>query len=248
MLASTKAVISQLEGQIEELVEQRFANGGIHLSNHVAPQTPLGYDIGLLPTLGFDGVVHQPMLAAAPVPGDGGQQPGVPTVALPEIGKTGDIFGPVNQPDELDALGPMEAVSGNRTPVKRNAPANRLELMTALEAYGLRAYPRKEAVAQRATPQQFTTEVKPVFGVLALDVREAARGLHLSEEVKVLAARAALNLLTDATGGDQTRCEGCKPQRQAPVKNLRQSTFPDQGCAALQDCARQRQPGRGGRF
>jgi type III restriction enzyme len=36
-----------------------------------------------------------------------------------------------------------------------------------------------------------------VFDVLELDVREAARTLHLSEEVKSVATRAALNLLTE---------------------------------------------------
>ena len=50
---------------------------------------------------------------------------------------------------------------------------------------------RLAAVARRATPGQFSTEVKPLFGVLELDIREAARTLHLSEEVKGVATRAA---------------------------------------------------------
>ncbi|MBK9443621.1 MAG: hypothetical protein IPN53_20950 [Comamonadaceae bacterium] len=58
--AATKAVMSQLEGQIEELQMRRTAHGGVCLSNHVTPQTPLGYDIGLLPTLAADGTVEWP--------------------------------------------------------------------------------------------------------------------------------------------------------------------------------------------
>jgi hypothetical protein len=98
---------------------------------------------------------------------------------------------------ELEGLDSIEAANGKLPALRRNAPANRAELMTALDAHGLRVYPRLPSVAQRATPQQFTTEVKPVFDVLELDIREAARTLHLSEEVKSVATRAALNLLTE---------------------------------------------------
>ena len=59
------------------------------------------------------------------------------------------------------------------------------------------SHPRLDAVSERATPQQFTTEIKPVFDVMELDVREAARTLHLSDEVKGVATHAALNLLTE---------------------------------------------------
>lgn len=69
--------------------------------------------------------------------------------------------------------------------------------MMALDDCGLRAYPRLKSVAHRATPMLFTTEVKPVFDVLALDIRAAAKNLHLSDEVKSMATRAALNLLTE---------------------------------------------------
>lgn len=191
---STQAVISQLEGQIEELVVRRTAHGGVALTNHITDQTPLGYDIGLLPTLGHDGTVRPPAVPAVPLPGDTVVLPTFPTG---EMGVTSELFGAMNQPGELDALDYMEAASGNRVAVKRGAPANRTELMTALEASGLRAYPRLASVAQHATPQHFTTEVKPVFDVLELDIREAARTLHLSDEVKSVATRAALNLLTE---------------------------------------------------
>lgn len=192
--ASTKAVMSQLEGQIEELVARRTAHGGVCLSNHVTDQTPLGYDIGLLPTLAPDGRVRQPVLPAEPIPGDADFLPLTP---LDEIGVTPELFGSIDSLGELDALDHMEATSGNRPAAKRTAPENRNELMQALADNGLRAYPRLAAVAHRTTPQQFSTEVKPLFDVLELDIREAARTLPLSEDVKGVATRAALNLLTE---------------------------------------------------
>jgi len=192
--AATKAVISQLEGQIEELQVRRTAYGGVCLSNHVTPQTPLGYNIGLLPTLAADGTVNQPAAQA--------QKASVamvfePLAQLIDIGATHELFGPIGQSGELDALDSIEAASGNAAPSRRSAPANRAQLLAALDALGLRAYPRLAAVAQRDTPQQFITEVKPVFDVLELDIREAARTLPLSEDVKSVATRAALNLLTE---------------------------------------------------
>ena len=192
--ASTKAVISQLEGQIEELVARRTAHGGVCLSNHVTNQPPLDYDIGLLPTLAPDGTVRPPVLPAAPLPGDLAT---APAAVLPDIGVTSELFGTLQVSGELDALDFMEAVSGNQPAPKRNAPANRTQLLAALQACGLRAYSRLAMVAKRATPQHFITEVKPVFDVLELDIQAAARALPLSEEVKSVATRAALNLLTE---------------------------------------------------
>ncbi len=187
-------MISQLEGQIEELVARRTAHGGVCLSNHVTNQPPLDYDIGLLPTLAPDGTVRPPVLPAAPLPGDLAT---APAAVLPDIGVTSELFGSLQASGELDALDLMETVSGNQPAPKRNAPANRTQLLAALQACGLRAYSRLAMVAQRATPQQFITEVKPVFDVLELDIRAAARALPLSEEVKSVATRAALNLLTE---------------------------------------------------
>ena len=192
--ASTQAVISQLEGQIEELVMRRTAHGGIALSNHATDQSPLSYEIGLLATLGLDGTVRPPVLPAAPLPGD------LVTAAAPplaEIGTTPELFGVMAKSGEFDALDFMEAVSGNRPAPARNAPANQAQLLAALDACGLRAYPRLDRVAQRATPKQFVTETKPVFDVLELDIKAAARALPLPEEVKSMATRAALNLLTE---------------------------------------------------
>ena len=192
--ASTQAVISELKGQIEELVMRRTAHGGISLSNHATSQTPLGYDMGLLATVAPDGTLRPPVLPAALSPGEA---PVFHAEPLGEIGETQGLFGAMEGSGELDGLDFMEAASGNRPAVKRKPPANRAELMATLESFGLRAYPRRQSVAKRITPQHFTTEVKPVFDVLELDIRAAAKQLHLSEEVKSIATRAALNLLTE---------------------------------------------------
>lgn len=194
---STQAVISQLEGQIEELVVRRTAHGGIALTNHVTVQPPLGYDIGLMPTLAADGTVKPPVFPAAPLAGELENASHAQAEPLAEVGATHEMFGSFQKPGELDALDHLEAVSGNQPVVKRKRPENRAELMAALSDNGLRAYPRLASVAQRVTPLQFTTEIKPVFDVLELDIKEAARTLPLSEEVKSVATRAALNLLTE---------------------------------------------------
>lgn len=204
---ATQAVMSQLEGQIEELVARRTAYGGMALTNRASSQTPLGYDIGLLPTLAPDGTLRQPIPASVLNTDDFDRTSIEPAI---ERGVTSELFGAIGRAGELDALDYLEAVSGNLPKIKRNAPANRAELIAALDAHGLRAYPRLQAIAARATPQQFTTEVKPVFDVLELDIRQAAQALHLSEELKSVATRAALNLLTETEirrelfGGVQT--------------------------------------------
>ena len=203
---STQAVMSQLEGQIEELVARRTAYGGMALTNRASSQTPLSYDIGLLPTRAPDGTLRWPTPTEAQTD-DWSEKSAAPVV---EKGITSELFGAINSPGELDALDYLEAASGNLPKSKPRAPANRAELLEAIAEQGLRAYPRLQSVAARATPSQFTTEVKPVFDILELDIRQAAQALYLSDEVKSVATRAALNLLTETEirkelfGGVQT--------------------------------------------
>lgn len=203
---ATQAVMSQLEGQIEELLARRTAYGGMALTNRASNQTPLSYDMGLLLTRAPDGTLRQPAPQEAQID-DRRESPTTPRV---EKGMTSELFGALNSAGELDALDYLEAASGNLPKVERQAPANRAELLEAIAEQGLRAYPRLPSVAARATPSQFTTEVKPVFDILELDIRQAAQALHLSDEVKGVATRAALNLLTETEirrelfGGMQT--------------------------------------------
>lgn len=190
----TQAVVSQLDGQIEGLTARHTVLGGLALTNRPTAQTPLAYDIGLLPTMAPDGTIRMPALPRADA------QAPTPTAAPPNtnIGETSSLFDAFDQPGELDALDQfLLSGEGSTTPASRKSPSNRAELMAALEEGALRAYPRRTAVAERSTPIYFTTEIKPIFDVLTLDVIAAARSLPLSDEIRSLAVRAALNRLTE---------------------------------------------------
>ena len=188
---ATQAVVSQLEGQIEELHAFRTAHGGMGLTNRPTYQPPLAYDIAALPTLSADGKLHVPT-PNAPTP-----EPAVQAAPDVAIGATRPLFGTMDQAGELDALDEMAVASGNTRPEPGRASTNRDELFTALEAQGLRHYPRKATINHRVTPLHFTTEIKPVFDVLDLDLQAAARALPLPAELISMATRAALNLLTE---------------------------------------------------
>jgi len=190
---TTQAVMSQLEGQIEQLTARRTALGGLALTNRPTDQTPLAYDIGLLPTLAADGTTHVPPPAHTEPPA---LQP-KPETPRTNVGETSSLFATIDETGELDALDQFLPSGEGAVQLARKAPRNRAELMEALEVSGVRAHPRLTAVAQRKTPANFITEVKPLFDVLALDVMEAARALPLSDELKSIATRAALNLLTE---------------------------------------------------
>lgn len=189
---STQAVQSELEGQIEALHAFRTANGGQGLTNRPTDQPPLAWDIAALPTLTPDGRVNakppHPAAAAAATPA-------VPPLDDVALGDNRPLFGTLSQPGELDALDGLAAASGNESP--RRVPANRVELMSALEAEGLRAYPRRTSVGLHAAPERFKTEVKPAFDVLELDLQSVARELPLPPALAQLATRAALNKLTE---------------------------------------------------
>ena len=190
---ATQAVVSQLEGQIEELHAFRTAHGGMGLTNRPTDQSPLAYDMAALPTLSADGKLH------LPTPRQGEPQQDAAAVSPPDVpvGASRSLWGSIDQPGELDALDDMAAASGITRPKPGRMPVNRDELFAALDAQGLRHYPRNAAVNQRVTPLHFTTEIKPVFDALDLDLQEAARTLPLPAEVTRMATRAALNLLTE---------------------------------------------------
>ena len=190
---ATQAVVSQLEGQIEELHAFRTAHGGMGLTNRPTDQPPLAYDMAALPTLSADGKLH------LPTPRQDEPRVDAASIDLPDVpvGASRPLWGSIDQPGELDALDDMAVASGITPPKPGRMPANRDELFAALEAQGLRHYPRKATVNQRVTPLQFTTEFKPLFDALDLDLQQAARTLPLPAEVTRMATRAALNLLTE---------------------------------------------------
>jgi superfamily II DNA or RNA helicase len=190
---ATQAVVSQLDGQIEELHAFRTAHGGMGLTNRPTDQPPLAYDMAALPTLSVDGKLQLPLTrldaqAQAPAPA---AAPDIP------VGTTRPLWTSLDQAGELDALDDMAVASGNAQATPARTPSNREELFAALQAQGLRHYPRKATVNQRVTPLHFTTEIKPVFDVLELDLQAAARTLPLPPDATRMAIRAALNLLTE---------------------------------------------------
>lgn len=207
---ATQGVQSQLEGQLEHLHIQRTAHGGVGITNKPTAQAPLRYDMGQLLVQGEDGKTR---LAEPPVdaPANARTPTSTPTstatdsiaasvaTAMPiDLFSGLDAAGDAWDTDELDSLFPPEAASTPKKPSpKLRPPTTQTELLQALEDAGVRAYPRLANIAALAVPERFTTEVKPIFDLLAMDVQAAAQQLPLSDAARANAVRAALNLMTE---------------------------------------------------
>lgn len=191
---ATKAVISQLDGQIEALHAFRTAHGGHGLSNRPTTQPPLAYDMAALPVLTTDGQAVPQGYRAENSPAHA--RPAFDGFEGVERGDNLSLFGAgaFDSSEELDRPLPSAAAGPAST---RRAPATPAELLQALESEGLRAYPRKPSVGLRATPRQFRTEVKPAFDVLELDIVTVAQTLELPDALIATATKAALNRLTE---------------------------------------------------
>lgn len=207
-----QGVQSQLEGQVEQLVARRTALGGVALTNKPTQQVPLTYNLGLLRTRTADGVVHPPEAAPAI-----GAPQATPATALQSLapGDTLGLFaGQSENGSDVDDADVDELLAGTintnanaddssaaapkATPRKSAcAPRTKDELFDALDEAGLRALPRLATVAHGVVPLRFMTEVQPVFDVLALDVNEAARQLHIDDNTRNNAVKAALNRMTE---------------------------------------------------
>jgi type III restriction enzyme len=193
------AVKSDLEGQTEQLVVRRTAYGGVALTNRPTDQTPLTYDLALLPTRAVDGstlaaagtVTLKPVASAADMP-----------PAMPPIGVTGGLFEQLAEDDldELldDAVADTAASPGHSKPVVQRvqpkAPTSQAEVMQALQQAGIRAVARRSDLR---IPTRFTTEVQPVFEAMALDVRAAAQNLDIDTALQANAIKAALNRMSE---------------------------------------------------
>ena len=190
-------VQSQLGGQVEQLVARRTAFGGVALTNKPTDQVPLTYDLRLLPTRDLDGTVRAPLVSStAPGTLSGSNLfEGLPA------GTTPGLFDAAGEDDEgVDMLVADDAtpVQGKKAPrASLRAPASRDELFAALDEAQVRALPRKTMLAENTIPTRFTTEVQPVFDVLALDVAEAARQLPIDATTQTNAVKAALNRMTE---------------------------------------------------
>ena len=190
------AVKSELEGQTEQLVVRRTAYGGVALTNRPTDQTPLTYDLALLPTRAADGSTLAAMsgVALKPVNTDLGLLP---------IGVTGTLFEPIED-DDLDALlGDIDANRGSdkstdSKPVAQHkppmVPTNPSEVIDALQQAGIRTVARRSDLR---IPTRFTTEVQPIFEVMALDVSAAAQKLVIDAALQANAIKAALNRMSE---------------------------------------------------
>jgi type III restriction enzyme len=189
-----KAVKSELEGQTEALHLRRTAYGGVALTNRVTQQSPLTYDLSLLPLMTAQGeVVKSASLQ--------------PTASFEElsrlpIGQTGGLFD--DGLDEQEAADELIDSADVAAPVRKplpqqsarapKVPSNTEELMEAFHEAGLRTIRRNAALKM---PSRFITEVKPVFEAMALDVQEAVQQLPIEPSLQANAIKAALNRMTE---------------------------------------------------
>ena len=199
-----QGVQSQLEGQIEQLVARRTAFGGVALSNKPTDQVPLTYNLGLLRTQAPDGTLREP--ESSQMDADALGTASSPLGLVETVAK-GDSFGLFDAPGADNAqddepadvmLGnPISPAAATRARQPARAPASREELFAAFDEARLRALPRRAMLAKNTIPERFMTEVQPAFEVLALDVNEAARNLHIDDNTRATAVKAALNRMTE---------------------------------------------------
>ena len=190
-----QGVQAQLEGQTEQLHARETRYGGVALTNRPTLQTPLLYDMSLMPVLGGNGEVVRPSAFDDATTGMTSleRQPLA-------IGENNSLFADEDvantfNAEELDAL--SDAAEAKPKRVNNRVPANRDELLAALLEVSITHYPRKSTIAARTVPVQFTTEVKPIFDVLVLDVQAAVSALPIDEITTNQAVRAAFDKMTD---------------------------------------------------
>jgi type III restriction enzyme len=187
-----KAVKSELEGQTEALHLGRTAYGGVALTNRVTDQTPLAYDLSLLPMRAPDGTVMLPVTSPQDVAASNALS------QLP-LGATGGLFdeeaGGQEAVDELvAAVSPAEALVKPLVTKPRRAPSSVAELLEAYEEAGIRAIKRNAALN---VPRSFITEVRPIFDTMSLDVEAAVQALPIEQTLQDNAIKAALNRMTE---------------------------------------------------
>ena len=200
-------VQSDLGGQIEQLVARRTAFGGVVLTNRPTAQTPLTYDMRLLPTRDLDGTVRAPELLQSPET-DAVAPAGLAKTAGPSFedlpsGASFDMFDMLGEAADGDEEGFDSLVADDGTPTlpkprkSLRAPANGEELFAALEEAQLRSFKRRSAMAAHSLPARLVTEAHPLFDVLSLDVCEAAKQLVINDHTQNNAVKAALNRMTE---------------------------------------------------
>ncbi len=191
--AAIKAVKTELEGQTEVLHLRRTAYGGVAITNRPTDQTPLTYDLGLLPTLAASGIILQP----SQVPPS---QSVLPTWAA---GSTGALFDEGDLPElpdeivagsDLTSVVPLATALPRRIGTAPKIPTNSEELAAAFAEAGLRTIRRS---ANLQIPTRFVTESRPIFEAMSLDVQQAAQTLEIGTTLEAMAVQAALNRMTE---------------------------------------------------
>ena len=194
---SIKAVKSELEGQTEALYLRRTAFGGVALTNRVTNQSPLSYDLSLLPTITATG---------ANLPPRGMADTSGAAIADPrKQGETGSLFGSTDDGEAADELlldgveidstvspGKSQVVHVSQAP--RKAPTNSDELIEAFAEAEIRTVRRAAALA---VPARFISETRSAFEAIEFDIKSAVDKLPLDAVLQANAIRAALDRMTE---------------------------------------------------
>ncbi len=168
---ASRAVRSQIEGQTERLVERQTVSGATVFTNRETLQAPLIYDLPL---------PDRPasLRAAEPLPTSG------PQASLFDALPAGNA----EAPDEI-APPSRSARATEKTP-----PASADEWQAALQERGIRVYPRR---ALPNLPKALRREERPQCADMAKVSEVVATRLHLSDDLRRNAVRAALNRLKE---------------------------------------------------
>ncbi len=181
---TSSAVKSQLEGQTEKLIVRQMLSGATVITNRETNQPPLDYGFPLPESkLGATGY---PTKVTLPV-SSGPQQSLFGNLAMPSVADAADEF-------DLDEMQPAQ-VPPSAARNKRGIPDSEVDLMALLSEKNIRAYPRRTGA--RNLPRALKRELRPEMQDMAKVSELVATQLHISDELKRNAVRAALNRLKE---------------------------------------------------
>ena len=176
---ASSAVKNQLEGQTEKLLVRQTESGAVVYTNRESAQAPLMYDLPLPESKpGADISAHEPV----PLASSGPQQSLFGSAAPP--GAADDAL------DERLPAPPTGAASR-----KHDAPRSAAELLELLKGKGIRAYPLHTNI--RNLPRALKRERPPLMQDMSRVSEAVATRLHISDDLKRNAVRAALNRLKE---------------------------------------------------
>ena len=185
--ASTE-VKSQLEGQTEKLDTRQTVSGAVVYTNRPTDQQPVAFDLALPDPLAPATLPDAGVVAHAPGPQNSlfDHDPN----AEPVRTAWDDSWAGVVSDSGLDDIQPSVV----QRP-RRKAPQNTAELLTELARRGLRAYARKHDLPQLG--RCLKTEEKPELGDMSDISRAVATRLDISDSLRTMAVKAALNRIKE---------------------------------------------------